>query len=78
MRSSDLLTRCGFGPGGEGVWRGSSSDELEFLKKNIVYHHLRKHHRDYKQQYPPKSRLVESKESKPAHLGTAETKPKPR
>ena len=36
MRSSDLLTRCGFGPGGEGVWRGSSSDELEFLKKNIV------------------------------------------
>ena len=29
--NADLLTRCGFGPGGEGVWRGSSSDELEFL-----------------------------------------------
>ena len=40
MTKKHLLTRCGFGPGGDGVWRGSSSDELEFLKQlSSVIHH---------------------------------------
>ena len=33
---TNLLTLCGFDPGGEGVWRRSSSDELEFLGKYVV------------------------------------------
>ena len=33
---TNLLTLCGFDPGGDGVWRRSSSDELEFLGKFIT------------------------------------------
>ena len=33
---TNLLTLCGFDPGGDGVWRRSSSDELEFLGKFII------------------------------------------
>ena len=35
MIETNLLTLCGFDPGGDGVWRRSSSDELEFLGKFI-------------------------------------------
>ena len=34
---TNLLTLCGFDPGGDGVWRRSSSDELEFLGKFNIY-----------------------------------------
>ena len=36
MIETNLLTLCGFDPGGDGVWRRSSSDELEFLGKVII------------------------------------------
>ena len=36
MIETNLLTLCGFDPGGDGVWRRSSSEELEFLGKYVV------------------------------------------